>query len=142
MDIIIQHKTEYDDISYWLTPCYFICQVENLDIVAADFYCKSSITNDSCTLQTRNALSICYHMGDQCHGFTYNIGPRTATFKRGIGKPKFTLGIATVYKNEYRDALMLKETADCAPVLVRFSRKFSPAMQIFLCSLTVKTINF
>ena len=92
-----------------------------MDIVSGDFYCKSSITNNSCTLQTYDGLAICYNMGDQCHGLTYNIGPKTATFKRGSGvKPKFTLGIATVYKNEYQHLLMLKETDDCAPVMVSF----------------------
>ena len=99
----------------------FTYKVDNLDIVGADFYCKSSITNDSCTLefQSGDILAVCYNMGDRCNGFTYNIGPRTATFKQGTnGKPKFALGITTIYKNKFRHLLKLKESEDCAPVMV------------------------
>ena len=70
-------------------------------------------------MSTGSALSICYNMGDKCFGFTNNIGPRTVTFKRGVtGKPKFTLGIETVFKNEYKDLLMLKDSEECAPAVV------------------------
>ena len=59
-------------------------------------------------------------MGDRCNGFTYNIGPRTTTIKQGTsGKPKFALGITTVYKDKFKDFLKLKESEDCAPVMVR-----------------------
>ena len=64
-------------------------------------------------------MLMCYNLGDKCNGFTFNIGPRTSTFKRGTkGKPRFALGIETFYKDEYKDLLMLKEAKGCAPAVV------------------------
>ncbi|XP_046839616.1 uncharacterized protein LOC124433853 isoform X2 [Xenia sp. Carnegie-2017] len=95
-------------------------KVDNLDIIQADFHCTSSLSNDSCTIETEEALMMCFNMGSKCFGVTYNFGTKTATFKRGKnGKPKFSLGIVTTYKNEYKDLLMLKESDECAPVRER-----------------------
>ncbi|XP_028398376.1 uncharacterized protein LOC114521988 isoform X2 [Dendronephthya gigantea] len=116
--VICLLKTLKYGILYYADIERYYVKIENLDIISGDFYCKSSITNNSCTLYTSDAMSMCYNLGDKCNGFTYNIGPRTSTLKQGTkGKPRFTLGVVTFYKDEYKDLLMLKETKGCAPVL-------------------------
>ena len=66
-----------------------------------------------------NGMVLCLNYGKKCKGLTFNIGPKTVTLKAQVhGKPKFTIGIVTFVKNEYSDALMIKDVGGCAPELV------------------------
>ena len=100
-----------------------IVQVANADMLSGDFTCKSSISKTSCTfsMDQHSGMRVCLNLGKKCKGFTYNLGPNTVTLKTGVlDRPKFTLGVITVLKKEYKEFLDIREES-CAPVLVSYA---------------------
>jgi hypothetical protein len=83
-------------------------------------------------MSEKNGMKICLNLGKKCKGFTYNLGPNTVTLKMGVlDKPKFTLGVITVLKNEHKEILDFEEET-CAPrmvsdTLVLICDKYSPS---------------
>jgi hypothetical protein len=91
-------------------------------MISGDFSCKSSISNTSCTysMSEHEGMRICLSLGEKCKGLTYNLGPNTITLKRGdLKKPKFTMGVITILKNEHKDILDFEEEV-CAQRTVSY----------------------
>ena len=71
-------------------------------------------------MNERNGMRLCLNLGTKCKGLTYNLGTNTVRLKSGVlVRPKFTLGVVTILKKEYKDFIAIKEKS-CAPVVVSF----------------------